>query len=337
MSRAPRLLLVPGLALALALAASGVAAAARADTVTLPPGSGLPWTDPQHRGPLEQLAGRIATHIAGRPVTIRCEGDTDWLKLTTERGVDPGAELGYVGVEVYSRGGQITNVVTAGFAELSTGTCAALQAFALADPKPTTCRPPVSSTSTVLRPRRVATRVKVDLGPDPKHPGKRRTVIRTVWKTVQVPATVTSQVPGPSVPCYLEALTDSAPRFAVDQSRASQRAYEDTTEAMLTLAHEAVHLGGAVGGATFSGLAYGDQLAEARAECSGLQWLPYVAQQLGASAADALAIAQLEVRWLYPLRNEPGGHAEYWSADCVPGGALDIRADRTAPWPSGLG
>ena len=325
---------MPGLALA--FAAFGVAVA-RADTVTLPPGTGLPWTNPQHQGPLEQLAGRIATHIAGRPVTVRCEGDTDWLKLTTERGIDPGTELGYVGVEVFSRGDRIANVVTASFTELSPGTCAALQAFALADPKPTTCQPPVTETSTVLRPRRVATRIKVDLGPDPKHPGKRRTVTRTAWKTVQVPTTVTSQQPGPSVPCYVGGLTGSAPRFAVEQSKASLRAYQDTTEAILTLAHEAVHLGGAIGGTTTTGLSYGDPLAEARAECSGMQWMAYVAQQLGGSAADAVAIAQLQARWLYPLRNEPGGHDEYWSADCVADGALDIRTDRTAPWPSELG
>ncbi len=334
MARTLRLLLVPGLALA--FAAVGLAVAS-ADTVTLPPGSGLPWTDPQHHGPLEQLAGRIATRIAGRPVTIRCEGDTDWLKLTTERGVDPAAELGYVGVDVFSRDGRVTSVVPASFAELSTSTCAALQAFALADPKPTTCQPPVSVASTVLRPKRVATRVKVDRGPDLKRPGKRRTVTRTVWKTVQVPTTVTDQQPGPSVPCYVGGLAGSAPQFAVEQSRASLRAYRDTTEAILTLAHEAVHLGGAVGGTTTSGLLYGDPLAEARAECSGMQWLSYVAQQLGASADDAVAIAQLQARWRYPQRNAPGGHDEYWSADCVAGGALDIRADRTAPWPSGLG
>ena len=335
MPRAPRplLLLVPGIALA--FAAFGVAVA-RADTVTLPPGSGLPWTDPQHQGPLEQLAGRIATRIAGRPVTIRCEGDTDWLKLTTDRGVDPTVELGYVGVDVYSRGGRVTNVVPAAFAELSPGTCAALQAFALADPKPTTCQPPVAVTSTVLRPQRVATRVKVDLGPDPKRPRKRRTVTRTVWKTIQVPTTVSSQQPGPSVPCFVSGLDGSAPRFAIDLSRAAVRAYEDTTEAILTLAHEAVHLGGAVGGATTTGLSYGDPLAEARAECSGMQWMAYVAQQLGGGAADAIAISQLQARWLYPQRNLPGSQGVYWSADCVAGGALDIRADRTAPWPSGL-
>ena len=275
MARTLRLLLVPGLALAFAAFDLAVA---RADTVTLPPGSGLPWTEPRHQSPLEQLAGRIATRIAGRPVTIRCEGDTDWLQLTTERGVDPAAELGYVGVDVFSRGGRITSVVPASFAELSTGTCAALEAFALADPKPTTCQPPVTVTSRVLRPKRVATRVKVDRGSDPKRPGKRRTVTRTVWKTVQVPTAVSSQGPGPAVPCYVNGLSSSAPRFAVELSKASLRAYEDTTEAILTLAHEAVHLGGAVGGTTTSGLPYGDprwpRPAPSAPACSGCRTSP---------------------------------------------------------------
>ena len=341
MPRAPRLLLLPVPALALAFAAfasfaASGASAARADTVTLPAGIGLPWSDPQHQGPLEQLAGRIATRIAGRPVSVRCEGDTDWLKLTTDRGVDPTRELGYVGVEIFTRGGLVTAVNTAAFTELSPGTCAALQAFAQADPKPTTCRPPVSVTTTVLKAKRVATRVRVDLGPDPKRPGKRRTVVRTVWKTVQVPTAATTEQPGPAVPCYVDE-SGRAPRFAVDLSRADVRAYEITAEAILTLAHEAVHLGGAVGGTTTSGLSYGDLLAEARAECSGMQWMAYVAQQLGGSAADAVAIAQFQARWRYPLRNTPGNAAEYWSADCGAGGALDTRTDRAAPWPSGIG
>lgn len=343
MPRAPRLLILLVSALAFTLAAAAVSAfasstavAARADTVTLPAGSGLPWTDPQHQGPLEQLAGRIATRIAGRPVTVRCEGDTDWLKLTTDRGVDPRLELGYVGVEIFTRGGRVTAVNAAAFTELSPGTCAALQAFALADRKPTTCQPPVSVSTTVLKTKSVATRVRVDLGPDPKRPGKRRTVVRTVVKAVQVPTMVTTEQPGPAVPCYVDG-PGRAPSFAVELPRADVRAYEDTAEAILTLAHEAVHLGGAVGGTTTSGLAYGDPLAEARAECSGMQWVAYVAQQLGGSAADAVAISQFQARWRYPLRNTPGNAAEYWSADCVAGGAFDIRTDRAAPWPSGLG
>ncbi len=211
-----------------------------------------------------------------------------------------------------------------------------LQAFAQADPKPTTCRPPVSVTTTVLKAKSVATRVRVDLGPDPKRPGKRRIVVRTVRRTVQVPTTVTSEQPGPAAPCYVDG-PGRAPRFAVDLSRAEVRAYETTAEAILTLAHEAVHLGGAVGGNTTSGLSYGDPLAEARAECSGMQWMAYVARQLGGSAADPFAISQFQARWRYPLRNTPGNAAEYWSADCVAGGALDSRTDRAAPWPSGLG
>ena len=189
----------------------------------------------------------------------------------------------------------------------------------------------------MLKAKSVATRVKVDLGRDPKHPGRRRTVVRTVWKTVQVPTAVTIQQPGPAVPCYVDGPGGGAPQFAIELSRAAVNAYEDTAEAILTLAHEAVHLGGAVGGTTTSGLSYGDQLAEARAECSGMQWLAYVAQQLGGSVADAVAISQFQARWRYPLRNTPGNAGEYWSADCVASGAFDIRTDRAASWPSGLG
>lgn len=351
MLRAARLLLAPGLAqLATAslLAAAAEAAptvrataSARADTVTIPLDTGLPWVDPQHRSPLEVLASTIATRIAERPVTIRCEGDNDWAKLTRERNVDANAGLGYVGVTVYTSGGIVVQVDTESFAELSPGTCLALQAFGQADPKPTTCAPTVPVTQTVQRAKRVTTKVKVDLGPDPKRPGKRRTVVRSVTRTVPVPVQVTTQQPGPPVPCYTGGVDPAqrSPAFAVPATREYLTAYASTAAALLTLAHEALHLGGLVGGTTSTGVAYGDPQAEAKAQCGGLQWIAWVAQQFGAGSADAVAIAQFETRWHYPpLRT---GLPLYWSAECVPGGAMDVRAagggNAAAPWPTGLG
>ena len=313
------------------------AAAARSDTVTVPLTAGLPWSDPQHATQLEQLAGAIASRIAGRTVTIRCEGTTDWNKLTLERGVDPAAELGYVGVRVRTSGATVVGIDIESFAELSTGTCAALQAFAQADPKPTKCRPPVTTTVAVLRATQVTTRVKVDLGPDPKHPGKRRSTTRLVTKTVQKPVKVTTTEDGPPTPCYSGGLTpgERSPRFAVPPATRAQLAdYGATADALQTLAHESLHLGGSAGGTTSTGVPWGDPLAEAKAECGGVQWIAFVAQQLGATPDDALAIAQYHARWLYPGARTAA--PLYWSADCVPGGALDVRRDRSAPWPTGL-
>jgi hypothetical protein len=106
------------------------------------------------------------------------------------------------------------------------------------------------------------------------------------------------------------------------------RRYDAVAEALLTLAHEAVHLGGVVGGIV-DGVQVGDPRAEAKAECRGMQWLPWTAEQLGASAADARAIARYSFRVDYPReRGTP-----YWSAQCVPGGALDIRPAWSQIWP----
>ena len=50
-------------------------------------------------------------------------------------------------------------------------------------------------------------------------------------------------------------------------------------DAIRTLAHESIHLSGSSVG---DGAA-GDPLGEAKANCHGMQWMPYVAEQLGAS------------------------------------------------------
>ncbi len=101
--------------------------------------------------------------------------------------------------------------------------------------------------------------------------------------------------------------------------------------AILTLAHEAVHLGGIVGGTLANGQQVGDPQAEAKADCYGMQWMPYVAEQLGDSAGDAQAIAEYFYDKIYPIveTNDPS----YWSPECRPGGALDIRPPGTTAWP----
>lgn len=331
-SRRPRATLA-ALAVVLGLLASlALAATASADTVTLRADTGLPWTDPQHQSPLEVLGSQIASRIAGKPVGVRCEGLTDWGKLTTERGIDPSSELGYVGVSIYSRGSEITSVVTSPFAELSTSVCQSLQTFALAESKPTKCPRTETVKELQTKPQRVLAQVKIDLGPDAKRPGKRRTLVRSAWKTQLVTTQVSVARTSAPAPCYTGGLTGAGPDGTTAEQRSYWLQYQSFAEAILTLAHESIHLGGMVGGATTGGLLYGDQQAEAKAECYGMQWMTYVATQLGATPDDALAIAQYEYRWLYPERQGD----VYWSADCIPGGALDIRTDKTAAWPSGL-
>src|SRR5262245_33717810 len=107
-------------ALTAALAAIALAAAmsvsALADTAPIENSPDLPWTNPTHESTLELLLTRIAAHIADKEVTVRCEGETDWRKLVIERGGDPNAELGYVGVDFNRRTGQLRFL--ADFAEL---------------------------------------------------------------------------------------------------------------------------------------------------------------------------------------------------------------------------
>lgn len=106
------------------------------------------------------------------------------------------------------------------------------------------------------------------------------------------------------------------------------RRYDAVAQALLTLTHEAIHLGGMVGGIV-DGVQVGDARAEAKAECWGMQWLPWAAEQLGASAADARAIARYSFQVDYP--RERG--TAYWSPACVAGGAFDMRPGWSQIWP----
>lgn len=72
--------------------------------------------------------------------------------------------------------------------------------------------------------------------------------------------------------------------------------------------------------------------SEAIAECYGMQSLWYVAVRLGASTREGESLAAWYWRYRYPAWRT-GGHAQYWSARCRDGGALDLRpASHT--WPS---
>ncbi|HZQ81789.1 MAG TPA: hypothetical protein VFB25_07435 [Gaiellaceae bacterium] len=113
----------------------------------------------------------------------------------------------------------------------------------------------------------------------------------------------------------------------VASSRSYWSAYAQYALAIQTLAHEAIHTFQAQAGKP---VPQGD-LVEQQADCYGMQWVPWVAYELGDTGRDTQAIA--DYFWLaeYPLKehDEPS----YWSADCRPGGALDLRPAGAPYWP----
>jgi hypothetical protein len=110
------------------------------------------------------------------------------------------------------------------------------------------------------------------------------------------------------------------------------KAYSTLTEALLTVAHEAIHLSGVVGARFSNGVQGGTTQPEAKATCYGMQWIPYVAQQLGDTPDDGLAIEQYSWDLMDPqLENSVNG--PYGSADGRPGGAMDMRPAGSTAWP----
>ena len=91
----------------------------------------------------------------------------------------------------------------------------------------------------------------------------------------------------------------------------------DITWALATVAHESYHI-----------LGYSN---EAQVECYGMQSIWFVANKLGASIAEAQAIASLYATQMYPRRRYQT--PTYWSAECRDGGKLDLRP-ALARWPS---
>jgi hypothetical protein len=277
-------------ALVLAVAAAAVS---RADTAPLADSPDLPWTNPDHTSGLELLLSRIASEIAHKDVTIRCEGETDWTKLVTERGGDPNAELGYVGVD-YSRGGRLRSI--SGFAELTgESVCLTLKRFAVAPTKPTKCLVTSLRRSTVYVRQRV------------------KGVLKRVPKLVLTKSRSETS-------CYLGGL-----HGAREMPQSYWQSYGEISNAMLTLAHESIHLQANVGDLY-------DPLGEAKASCYGMQLIPLVAQELGATPDDAEAIATYYWDVIYP-DYRTGAYSAYWSASCRAGGSMDIRADGKQAWP----
>jgi hypothetical protein len=287
---------------AVGLAATAATVSAQADTATVADSPDLPWTNPAHESELELLLSRIAAEIAGKDVTIRCEGDTDWRKLVLERGGDPNSELGYVGVDFSRRTGELRFL--ADFAELTgEAVCLPLKRFAAAATKPTKCVVIALKRSTVYVQKRVNGTLR------------------------KVPKVVTTKVKQPPARCYL-----GDRRVAREMPDAYWDSYWDYASAILTVAHEAIHLGGMVGGRFPNGVVAGDPSSEAKANCFGMQKIAWVAEQLGAAPDDAQAIATFYWDVVYP-RYRGTTYSRYWSADCRPGGPMDVRPAGKTAWP----
>ena len=310
-----RFLLLATLAFAGLLAG---AEGASADTATVSGSPGVPWTDPAHQSQIEVLSGLIASQIAGRPVTVRCESDAEWSSMVSQRGGDPNAEAGYVGSTWNSDSGQLVGVSSV--IELAgSGVCAALQSFAAATTKPTKCA--IASAAFVpVTVERVPVRRTLRIA------GKLS--MRTTWVVRRVQSIAGNQLRQQFTPCYLGGGTT-----ARQMPSSFWSDYERYAAAIVTLAHESIHAGGVVGGLLSNGVSVGDPQAEAKAECYGMQWMPFVAEHLGDSPDDAQAIATYFWDAVYPSERT-SAYPAYWTPDCHPLGALDIHVPgATSTWP----
>lgn len=105
------------------------------------------------------------------------------------------------------------------------------------------------------------------------------------------------------------------PRACADSSCLNTDA--QVAMALATVSHESYHL-----------LGYGN---EAQVECYGMQSIWYVANKLGASTVEAVAIGKFYATQIYPLRQTQT--PAYWTPECRDGGKYDLRPQSHA-WPS---
>ena len=324
------------IAVAVCLSMFLAAPAALAETAPIGADVAAPGSDPAHQTPLELLASEIASHIAGVGASVRCEDSGTWAAVASSDGVDPNEALGFVSAPSDYYPSTDTWASSSTLIELSPTACTALQQFAQATTKPTECRATTNSYVTTTKDRFVTrwkrTRVKG--------------VLKWVKRRVLLPYKVTTleHSLAPPAPCFVGAPSLSGGVCAADvvptacfatvlQDDAYWQTYDDFAQAIMTLAHEPIHVWQDQEGQPVPS----DSLVEAQATCSGLQWMPYVAERLGASPDDAQSVADYFWKVAYPgMRNPTDAYSQshpYWSADCFPGGKLDVRAAGSTVWP----
>jgi hypothetical protein len=208
-------------ALCITVAAAAVfaccAGVARADVAPVANDGGTPFDGGVTvTSPLEAVAGSIASTLAGRPVSVRCEGDAEWATLAQAGHFAPSQVLGYVG---FVGNGPLD------YTELSPLVCRSLQSFATATTKPTKC------TTTKQQPQVVTQVVRETVTKRVR--GKR--VVS--YRNRNVETTTYVDVPLPAGPCF-------ANGHELSSANPFWDAYFTTAEALQTLAHEAVHLKG---------------------------------------------------------------------------------------------
>jgi hypothetical protein len=303
--------------------AAPLAPAAAADAVTIPPGSPDPWSDPSHRSPLEQLASTIAAQIIGRPVAVRCEDQTTWNQLNP--GSDASDVLGFVMDPPDSTTTRITKYRYVWKVRIVHG-------------KRHRYRTKVPYTTVVTHADLFTQSANtIELSPQ---------VCGPLQQFAEQSTKPTKCAPnGAPVPCFIGMPTTQFPGLCTDSTLTTcystaddwpddyYNAYDGYAQALLTLAHESIHVIQGTEGKTVPP----DALVESQAECSGLQWMAQVAVQFGDSPDDAQQIADYTWLLVYPnkatLTDAYSMQHPYWSADCKPGGALDVRPPGSTVWP----
>ena len=290
----------------IAVAVASAAASAFADTPALPQTDALPWTDSNHLSPLEQLANQVASKIAQRPVRVYCDGENDWARLAAEQGFDPNAVSTWVVYWYYSDTRTISR--DSDIAHVSPRVCRDLWQFGMAAVKPTKCPTVTRQTKTVVTtikvPKKVKTRVKVK--------GKWKIVTKTIRVSKQVTRQVTRDVAGPPAPCYSGASLAASARGN----------YADYVYALMQLGAASIYMHDFRVGVSIDGP------FAIRGNCLGIEAIPEIAVQFGATSDDAHAIASYAYNVFYARwKGQP-----YWSADCRENGPLDISpGDGTFP------
>jgi hypothetical protein len=310
-------------ATAVAVGSASAAPLAATDTVTIPPGSPDPWTDPSHHSPLEQLASTVASGIAGRPVTVRCEDQASWNALAPD--ANPAEVLGFVQTPAHSTTTLVRKYRT-------------VWSYHRVKGKRVRYRHKVAYTTAVTHADTfTASANTIELSPDVCGP------LQQFAEASTKPTKCTTV--GPAVPCFVGAPSTDFPGLCTDSTFTTcystaidwgddyYAAYNDYAQALLTLAHESIH----IIQSTTGNVVPPDTLIESQAECSGMQRTPQVAVRLGDSQDDAQSIADYAWLLLYPNEQNPtdaySTQHPYWSADCVPGGPLDIRPPGSTVWP----